>query len=83
LHGGELSIRSRLGEGTQVTVRLPIDCERARPRPKSFAPAKVPATDCVHSLATSRAAAIVDSSKRIGGGSDVALRSELPVKKSA
>jgi len=30
LHGGELGIRSRVGEGTRVTVRLPIDCERAR-----------------------------------------------------
>jgi cell cycle sensor histidine kinase DivJ len=27
LHGGELDIRSRLGEGTRVTIRLPIDCE--------------------------------------------------------
>jgi len=31
LHGGEIAIRSRLAEGTRVTVRLPIDCERARP----------------------------------------------------
>ena len=30
LHGGELSIRSRIGEGTCVTVRLPLDCEQAR-----------------------------------------------------
>ena len=29
LHGGELSIRSRIGEGTRVVVRLPLDCERA------------------------------------------------------
>jgi two-component system, cell cycle sensor histidine kinase DivJ len=29
LHGGEISIRSRVGEGTRVTVRLPLDCERA------------------------------------------------------
>jgi cell cycle sensor histidine kinase DivJ len=34
LHGGELSIRSRVGEGTRVTVRLPLDCERARPARK-------------------------------------------------
>jgi cell cycle sensor histidine kinase DivJ len=27
LHNGELDIRSRLGEGTCVTVRLPLDCE--------------------------------------------------------
>jgi two-component system, cell cycle sensor histidine kinase DivJ len=28
LHGGEIGIRSRVGEGTRVTVRLPLDCER-------------------------------------------------------
>ena len=27
LHGGDTEIHSRLGEGTRVTVRLPIDCE--------------------------------------------------------
>ncbi len=27
LHGGDIDIRSRLGEGTRVMVRLPIDCE--------------------------------------------------------
>ena len=31
LHGGHMDIASRLGEGTKVTVRLPIDCEAARP----------------------------------------------------
>jgi len=31
LHGGECSIRSRVGEGTRISVRLPVDCERARP----------------------------------------------------
>jgi cell cycle sensor histidine kinase DivJ len=30
LHGGEVVIDSRLGEGTRITVRLPVDCERAR-----------------------------------------------------
>jgi hypothetical protein len=33
LHGGEVNIASRLGEGTRVTVRLPIDGE-AVPRPR-------------------------------------------------
>ncbi len=31
LHGGDTDIRSRLGEGTRVTVLLPIDCEAVRP----------------------------------------------------
>jgi cell cycle sensor histidine kinase DivJ len=30
LHGGELDIQSRLGEGTRVTVRLPIERETGR-----------------------------------------------------
>jgi cell cycle sensor histidine kinase DivJ len=37
LHGGSTEIRSRLGEGTRVTVRLPLNCEikgqAARPLP--------------------------------------------------
>jgi two-component system, cell cycle sensor histidine kinase DivJ len=33
LHGGELAIRSRVGEGTRVTVCLPLDYERSRPGP--------------------------------------------------
>jgi cell cycle sensor histidine kinase DivJ len=28
LHGGDTTIRSRVGEGTRVTVRLPLDCEQ-------------------------------------------------------
>jgi two-component system, cell cycle sensor histidine kinase DivJ len=31
LHGGEVAIRSRVGEGTRITVRLPLDCEQVRP----------------------------------------------------
>jgi cell cycle sensor histidine kinase DivJ len=31
LHGGEVNIVSRIGEGTRVTVRLPLNCEAARP----------------------------------------------------
>ena len=38
LHGGEIAIRSRVGEGTRVTVRLPIDCERARCAPAPVGP---------------------------------------------
>ena len=31
LHGGDMEIRSRLGAGTQVTVRLPLDGTGASP----------------------------------------------------
>ncbi|HEY1474000.1 MAG TPA: PAS domain-containing sensor histidine kinase [Pseudolabrys sp.] len=31
LHGGDMDIRSRLGDGTRVTVRLPIDGDGTRP----------------------------------------------------
>jgi cell cycle sensor histidine kinase DivJ len=30
LHGGDVSIASRVGAGTRVAVRLPLDCESAR-----------------------------------------------------
>ena len=36
LHGGELSFRSRIGEGTRVTVRLPLDCEQLRATTKTL-----------------------------------------------
>jgi len=30
LHGGNMEIASRIGEGTSITIRLPVDCESAR-----------------------------------------------------
>ena len=30
LHGGEVAIQSRIGEGTRVSVWLPLDCEQGR-----------------------------------------------------
>ncbi len=33
LHGGELTFSSRIGAGTRVLVRLPLDCGSARPKP--------------------------------------------------
>jgi two-component system, cell cycle sensor histidine kinase DivJ len=30
LHGGELQVASRIGSGTRFSVRLPVDCEKAR-----------------------------------------------------
>jgi two-component system, cell cycle sensor histidine kinase DivJ len=32
LHGGLMEIESQVGEGTRVTIHLPLDCERARRR---------------------------------------------------
>jgi cell cycle sensor histidine kinase DivJ len=34
LHGGTVNIASRLGEGTCITVRLPVNCEPVRPARK-------------------------------------------------
>ena len=39
LHGGEVVIRSQVGAGTRITVRLPLDCEAARPAPRQ--PARI------------------------------------------
>lgn len=77
LHGGEFSIRSRVGEGTRVTVCLPLDCGRAQPRPspqQDFAP-----MGSVRRLATSFAS---NASGRAADPPAVALN-QMPVRKSA
>jgi two-component system, cell cycle sensor histidine kinase DivJ len=68
LHGGEFGIRSRLGEGTRVTVRLPLDCERAQTKRASL---RVAAGDLSDNAAVTPAP------------EHTALRSEIRVKKSA
>jgi cell cycle sensor histidine kinase DivJ len=57
LHGGDLSIKSRVGHGTRVTVRLPLDCEQAQPAPR---PAVQHAAGVVSYLAS---AAVDDAAK--------------------
>jgi cell cycle sensor histidine kinase DivJ len=52
LHGGEVELRSRVGEGTRVIVRLPLDCER----PGAPAPVRKIERD-VHEPATTPCAA--------------------------
>jgi two-component system, cell cycle sensor histidine kinase DivJ len=83
LHGGELAIRSRVGEGTRVTVRLPLDCERARPVKK---PEAKPAASVVSYLPTNA----VLHPNSIGGNVSSARSNDqdlniqaLPVKKRA
>jgi len=45
LHGGDIEIRSRLGEGTRVVVRLPVDCEKAAARTSVTKLARRPANE--------------------------------------
>jgi two-component system, cell cycle sensor histidine kinase DivJ len=87
LHGGELFIRSRTGEGTRVTVRLPLDCEQVRsPSNASAEPARE-----LHSLNGQRvplASETADhSADRVGASSaprEEALEpTDAKVKKSA
>ena len=33
LHGGDVDMKSELGKGTRITVRLPFDCEKQAPAP--------------------------------------------------
>jgi hypothetical protein len=42
LHGGTTDIRSKLGVGTCVTVRLPMNCEHTRQAPQLAKPAAQP-----------------------------------------
>ena len=55
LHGGEMHFSSRVGEGTRVTVRLPLDCERAQPPRKAAAQAAVVVTGHLPGRATAAA----------------------------
>ena len=85
LHGGDMHIRSRIGEGTRVTVELPLDCERARPVKKSATPpvdlsAHLP-TRLVEDVATERAASVARDDA--APGSDIVVNADTRVKKSA
>ncbi len=75
LHAGEINIHSRIGEGTRVSVRLPLDCERVAPGNVHSNPLLLP----VH-LPT-RTAARPTSPARVG--EEAASRVDIRVKKSA
>ena len=57
LHGGEMSVRSKVGEGTRITVCLPLDCERARPVKQYPAQATVSALNAVADHTLNKSAA--------------------------
>ncbi len=65
LQGGEMSIRSRAGEGTRVTVRLPLDCERVKPAERPPAKGSI---NGVANLAAVNAAVFSTSAGVIAGG---------------
>ncbi len=75
LHAGEINIRSRIGEGTRVCVRLPLDCERAVAGNKHSAPLPLPAHLPTRTTARPMSPAQV--------GEEVASRIDIRVKKSA
>jgi cell cycle sensor histidine kinase DivJ len=75
LHAGEINIGSRIGEGTRVSVRLPLDCERAAPGNMHSAQLPLP----VH--LPKRTAARPTSPARVG--EEAASRIDIRVKKSA
>ena len=80
LHGGEMAIRSRLGEGTRVTVRMPLDCERARLDKKSSA--QTLAAAAAHLPVRLPKAPAVSPGAALDGEGD-AVSAEMRVKKSA
>ena len=84
LHGGEVSIRSRVGEGTRVTVWLPLDCERARLADSSVAPGGHETDNLIANLARPVTGATATPVAGPPAASGVpSAHSEIVVKKSA
>jgi cell cycle sensor histidine kinase DivJ len=79
LHGGELSIRSRVEEGTRVTVRLPLDCEQARVASGTSAQ---PATE-INRLNHQQTSRLGDAADRLTPREDLSLPTGERAKKSA
>jgi cell cycle sensor histidine kinase DivJ len=81
LHGGEVDIRSRVGEGTRVSVRLPLDCEGARAAKKSSTqgPAEVTHYLAAHQPSSAAAQQATPATMR----EDATPPIDIRVKKSA
>jgi hypothetical protein len=58
LHGGYVEIESRLGEGTQVTFHMPLNCEHFRLGNEASASARLqrPATDAPADIVVKKSA---------------------------
>jgi cell cycle sensor histidine kinase DivJ len=81
LHGGELSIRSRVGEGTRVTVCLPLDCERTNAASRPTASGGHDSDDHIGYFKRPAAAASIAATPAVR---EIApTQSEIVVKKSA
>ncbi len=74
LHGGEIAIRSRIGEGTRVTVRLPLDCERVRAAKNGAATPPIGVATFLPAKHGSQPASAATARKSVH---------DMPVKKSA
>ncbi len=81
LHAGEIGIRSRIGEGTRVSVRLPLDCERAAPARKHSVPLPADVTSYLPAHLPNRTPDHRASPAK--GGEGAASRIDIRVKKSA
>jgi cell cycle sensor histidine kinase DivJ len=81
LHGGELFVRSRVGEGTRVTVRMPLDCERTHTVTQSAASGGHDVANRIGHLKRPAPAASIAASPT---GNEMAQpENEIVVKKSA
>ena len=81
LHGGEVTIHSRIGEGTRVSVRLPLDCERAHRAKPASRPGPTDITR--HLPASLKNSAFPQSASSMATGEAVSVAPNIQVKKSA
>jgi two-component system, cell cycle sensor histidine kinase DivJ len=81
LHGGDITIRSRVGEGTRVSIRLPLDCERAQPADKRAFQAAVEVTRYLPARSPNNPA--VQQTRPVAECEDAAPPINIRVRKSA